>query len=33
LAIAVLFFVALVFWRLPVWLIVAAGGLVGVLLL
>ncbi|MGA1382750.1 MAG: chromate transporter, partial [Burkholderiaceae bacterium] len=33
LAIAVLFFVALVFWRLPVWLIVAAGGLVGVLFL
>jgi chromate transporter len=33
LAVAILFFVALVFWRLPVWLIVAAGGIVGVLLL
>jgi chromate transporter len=30
LAIAVLFFVALVYWRWPVWLIVIAGGLVGV---
>jgi chromate transporter len=33
LAVAVLFFVGLVFWRLPVWLVVAAGGFVGVLLL
>ena len=30
LAIAVLFFVFLVYWRWPVWLIVIAGGLVGI---